>query len=190
MMLYRRSFLRQAVGVVAATLAAPAAALASTQPRIAIVASTENGDVQRSDTDRLVAQLGHGVLQHPHYQLVTRARLDAVLQEQGLSNSAYADPGTAAKLGRILGASHILHVTLSIDVNSTRGLVDHETVDASSDYEFIEVDTARIIANGSADGSDDREAPGGGQFSTSGTSSRRTAIDACANDVIAQLSLR
>lgn len=162
---------------------------AAQPPRVAIITAAE-GAVAGTDAERFAARLGHGILQHPGFELVTRERLSAALAEQGLSHKAYADPATSAKLGRVIGASHILHVTLTLDENPSNGtLVKHDRYDVASDYELIEVATARITANGTAGGSEDREAPGGGDFTESASAARRAAIDACAEDLISQLPL-
>jgi hypothetical protein len=161
---------------------------AALPPRIAIIVAADTG-VSTPDTTRFEARLGHGILEHPAYQLVTRDRLAAAIREQGLSNSAYADPATAAQLGKVIGASQILHVTLAIDVSQTSGLMEHEKYDATSDFTVIEVATARVVATGSGEGQTERSAAGGGDFTDSAARVRRSAIDACADDVVGQLNL-
>jgi hypothetical protein len=182
----RRTFVAGAL----ALAAAPRSARAAQERRLAILAAPGDG-VSQGDIDRFVARLGGAVLRKPGYTLVSRARLSAVLAEQGLSNSAYADPATAARLGKLIGASAILHVSLAIEVEGQRGgFVDRQTVDASSTYELITVTTAQITANGSADGSEERRAAAGGAASESFAVLRRRAVDACADDLVEQLNLR
>jgi len=182
----RRLFIATTLGMAVTTMCAASASLAK---RIAIIASTSDGSVPNSDLQRFIARLGHGILEHPSCELLSRTRLDSVLQEQGFSNSAYADPSTAAKLGKIIGASHILHATLTIDTERSSGLMEHEKFQASSDFELIEVSTARIISTGSADGSQERSAAGGGMLPGSMSEVRRGAVDDCAENLVSQLAL-
>lgn len=42
------------------------------------------------------------------YRVIERSRLDAILDEQGLANSGLVDSGTAAQIGRLLGAELIM----------------------------------------------------------------------------------
>lgn len=174
-----------AVSIFALSIQQAEAALA---PRFAIII-TADGTVTANDISRYEVRLGHNILGHPPYQLVTRDRLYAAIREQGFSNSAYADPATAAKLGKVVGASRILYVTLSIDVETSSGLLTRETYDVSSDYEVIDVSTARILSTGTGQGSNERRAAGGGgDFTTSALKTRQVAIDGCAEDVIGQVT--
>ncbi|HEY0798948.1 MAG TPA: hypothetical protein VGD50_07345 [Candidatus Baltobacteraceae bacterium] len=166
------------------------AAGAALPPRIAIIPEA-HGATTAEDVDRFVARLGNQILKHPQYELVDRLRLQSVLSELGFANSAYADPATAAKLGKLVGASSILHATLSVDVEqSADQLNNQETIDVESDYGLIEVQTARITATGSADGSQERDAVAGGGYAVSALGARRAALDACADDLIDQLALK
>jgi hypothetical protein len=162
---------------------------AATPPRFAIIISPNDGATP-ADVSRFEARLGHEIIGRPPYQLVTRDRLYAAIREQGLSNSAYADPSAAAKLGKIVGATHILHVTIGVDVERSEGLVMRETYDVSSDYEVIEVSTARIVSNGTGDGNEERRAAGGGDFTASALKTRQSAIDSCAEDIIGQITIK
>jgi len=174
----RRAILIGAAAAIA--LGRPALALPA---RIAVLVRPSQG-ANIGDIDRFIAQLNGGILATNRYTLVDRNRLGAVLQEQGFSNSAYADPATAAKLGKIVGASHVLSASLEVDVEENRGaFVTTVSFDASSDYELIEVSTARIGAGGSADGSAEAKAPSGGS-PTALSKTRRAAIDACAEDLL------
>jgi hypothetical protein len=130
----------------------------------------------------------HGLLQHGGYTLLSRTRIREVVAEQGFANSAYADPSTAAKLGRILGATALLNVDLSIVVNESEGaFVTSTELDVSGNYELIEVSTARIRAGGTAEGSADSQRTTGGKPSPM-TMVRRGAIDECAADLVGKVT--
>jgi peptidoglycan-synthase activator LpoB len=170
----------------AAPLLLPLAAAASNK-RIAIIVEPGDGATQ-SDIDRLEARIGAGLLRN-RVTLVTRQRLGAVLQEQGFSNSNYADPETAASLGRIIGAGYILWAKLSVDLGDQQGtFVTKVTADVSADFELINVSTARITSTGTADGSNDDDSAAGGNVGNL-TLLRRSAIDACAEDLVSQVQL-
>jgi hypothetical protein len=154
--------------------------------RLAVLCSP-NGRISLQDLTRFVSQVEHDILSYNIYTVVSRDRLADVLQEQGLSNSAYADPATAARLGRIVGASQILHVDLSLTVNASGGaFVTTVRVQAEGNYELIGVSTARIINAGSAQGADSEQAPAGGTIKPL-DSMRQAAIDACAADLVTRL---
>lgn len=61
-------------------------------------------DVGKGISDLLVEKL----LQGGKYRLVERKALDKILAEQNFSNSDRADPTTAAKIGKMLGAQAII----------------------------------------------------------------------------------
>ncbi|MGH9378271.1 MAG: CsgG/HfaB family protein [Terriglobia bacterium] len=63
-----------------------------------------NQDVGKGISDLLVNQL----VKSGNYIVVERSAIDKVLGEQNFSNSYRADPTTAAKIGRLLGADAII----------------------------------------------------------------------------------
>ena len=82
------------------------------------------------------------------FDMLERPDIDKVLTEQEFSHSAIVDPGSAAKLGKILGAQYIVLGTitgLSTDPSS------HETI-AHLTLRMIEVETARIVLAGMGKG--------------------------------------
>jgi hypothetical protein len=182
----RRILILAVAAIIGTTVLAPAPALAA--PRVAIVAQGDDATTS-ADLDRLVAKVGQALIESHHVTLVSRSRLGAVLAEQGLSNSDYADPRTAANLGRIVGANEILWVEMTLDASGTDGgFVAKADVDASAEFELITVSTAVITRTGTADGTDDQDSVT--QFSDGTlTRLRHTAIDACADDLVGQLHL-
>lgn len=100
------------VGFVAAILL-PAAALGqqSEKPRIAVV-QFENNSTSRwhgprlgqAGSDELTTQL----VQSGEFTVVERDRLEALMAEQNLGQSGAVDPGTAAKVGQLLGVQGIV----------------------------------------------------------------------------------
>jgi hypothetical protein len=161
-------------------------AFAAEPPRLAILVSPGDGATE-ADLERFRAQVAGGILAGHKYILVDRARLSAVLREQGLSNSAYADPSTAAQLGKIIGASRILYATLQVDSQLKQGgFVNSLGVSASSSFEMLDVSTAQIRASGIADGSSEERSATGTPLG-SGSRTRRAAIDQCADELLKNL---
>jgi curli biogenesis system outer membrane secretion channel CsgG len=70
---------------------------------------TNAPDVGKAVTQLLIAKL----VQDGTVTVVDRAAIDKVIAEQNLSNSDRADPKTAAKLGKILGADAIILGTIT-----------------------------------------------------------------------------
>jgi len=65
---------------------------------------TDTVDVGKAISELLVSKL----VQDGNVSVVERIAIDKVLSEQNLANSDRADPGTAAKLGKLLGADAII----------------------------------------------------------------------------------
>jgi curli biogenesis system outer membrane secretion channel CsgG len=140
---------------------------------------------------RFDARVGGAMLKTGRFSLVDRARLDKIIREQGFSNSAYADPHTAARLGKLAGAQQFLNITLTSKMEADRGAF-MITVDChvSADFTLVDVSTGRIANSGSADGdAQDKMASGVGNVSLIALENlRRTAIDSCIDDLIQQLT--
>jgi len=82
------------------------------------------------------------------FDMLERPDIDKVLTEQEFSHSAIVDPGSAAKLGKILGAQYIVLGTITgLSMNPE----SHETV-AHLTLRMIEVETARIALAGMGKG--------------------------------------
>jgi len=172
-------------GVAAALLWRPEAAAAAV--RIALLVSPGDQATQ-DDVDRFTTRVEHGILQLPGYTLVSRTRIAEVIAEQGFSNSAYADPATAAQLGKIVGATDVLHVELTFNVSQTDGaLVTSSEVDAEGDFELINVSTSQISKADTAEGSDSEQAATGASLKPASLM-RRAAIDDCAGDLVDKLT--
>lgn len=159
-------------------------AFGASQKRLAIMIVSDDNTLGARETERLLDSLTGNILSNHSFQVVDRKRLAAVIAEQGFSNSDYADPKTAAALGRIVGASRILHVSASLEVsNNTGALVSNREADVSASFQLVGVDTARIVAAGTADGTGQRRAGDIG----SDTRIIDQAIDDCADDLSEQI---
>ena len=131
------------------------------------------------------------------FTVVERARLDLVMQEQGLGATGAVDAQTAAKLAQILGVRYI--VTGGIDkfsINTTsggfRGIGGSSTnAEATISLRFIDASTAERVLSISADGNVRK----GGGFFRGASLSREDewgiaseAIEAASKAVVEQLA--
>jgi curli biogenesis system outer membrane secretion channel CsgG len=140
---------------------------------------------------RFRSRLGGALLKTGQFSLVDRDRLDRLIREQGFSNSAYADPHTAARLGKLVGADRFLNVQLSVKVETDRGaFVVTVAYQVSADFTLVDVSTGQINSSGSADGgAQDKVSAGTGNVSSIELEAlRRRAIDDCIDDLVQQLT--
>jgi hypothetical protein len=178
--------------LVLCTLPRRALAQAATASVRRVAIMTEAADPQTQESiSRFDSRLGGAMLKSGRFSLVDRARLDKIIREQGFSNSAYADPHTAARLGKLAGAEQFLNVTLTSKMEADRGAF-MVTIDAhvSADFTLVDVTTGRVINSDSADGdAQDKMASGVGNVSSIELENlRRTAIDSCIDDLVQQLT--
>ena len=176
-----------AIAAIASIVVSPTISFARFIQRLAITIEQDESIGSPSVT-RLSTRITGGLLKQNNYQIVERARLASVLREQGLSNSAYADPKTAAALGRVLGASRILHIAVTAEASNSAGAyLETHSIDVSASFTMIQVDSGRIVAAGTANGNAQKDFPAGGS-SFSESALYREAVDACADDLIGQLN--
>jgi curli biogenesis system outer membrane secretion channel CsgG len=113
-----------ALGVSILAIAATPAWTQTQQKKIVAVFDFTNaavqGGVNSTSLQTSAADLGKGVsellvsklVQDGIVSVVERIAIDKILAEQNLSNSDRADPATAAKLGRLLGADGVVLGTI------------------------------------------------------------------------------
>ena len=178
---------KSAIAAIASIVVSPTISFASSIPRLAITIEQDES-IGSPSVARFTTRITGGLLKQSHYQVVERAKLASVLREQGLSNSAYADPKTAAALGRVLGASRILHIAVTAEASDSAGAyLETHSIDVSASFTMIEVDNGLIVAAGTANGNAQKNSPTGGS-SYSESALYKEAIDACADDLIGQLN--
>lgn len=173
------------LGVVFAT---PRNSAAAPLRRVAILVQQAEG-IDGSDAEFFRTKLNGGLLKSRKFAVVDRARLDAILREQGFSNSSYADPATAVKLGKLLGAAEILHVSLSIEQSVEQGgFVSSVSVDVTASFDLIDVESGSIVRSSSASGSASDQISRGSSRSIQSGKLRRAAIADCVDDLAGQVS--
>ena len=136
-----------------ATLAfvAPAvlAAQADTRPTVAVM-SFNNNVLGANAAD--YAPLGTGVsdlmitelVRNPGIRVVERAQLDALMKEQDLGASGRVDAATAARLGRLLGAKHMIMGDITTDMDPRTRAPNTVTVHVRA----VDTETSQIISLG------------------------------------------
>jgi TolB-like protein len=99
-----------------AALATPAALAADGKPRVAVMDFTSPGapaDLSALGSG-LQSMITTDLAQLSTVQVVERARLQAVEKELQLGHSKAVDPSTAAKLGKLAGATHLVVKTFAV----------------------------------------------------------------------------
>jgi curli biogenesis system outer membrane secretion channel CsgG len=181
---------RQMVSTIAALLAAvPSRSLGQNVRRVALVCVAGDADSQ-SDLLRFQTRLGGALLRTGRFSLVDRDRLDRLIREQGLSNSDYADPHLAAKLGKLAGAQALLNIQLTTKLASDQGtFVTTLQCDVSANFSLVDVSTGRIAVEDSSDGDSEDKISAGTNTVSSMVSDglRRQAIDSCVEDMVQKL---
>ena len=113
-MIASRSLVRLTFAMLAALpMTAQSAASQDTRPTVAVL-YFENNSIGRDAAD--YAGMGKGVADllitdlsaAANVRVVERERIEALLQEQNLAKQGQIDPATAVRLGRILGARHMI----------------------------------------------------------------------------------
>ncbi|HEU5175056.1 MAG TPA: CsgG/HfaB family protein [Gemmatimonadaceae bacterium] len=113
-MIASRSFVRLTFAMLAALpMTAQSAASQDTRPTVAVL-YFDNNSIGRDAAD--YAGMGKGVADllitdlsaAANVRVVERERIEALLQEQNLAKQGQIDPATAVRLGRILGARHMI----------------------------------------------------------------------------------
>jgi TolB-like protein len=84
-----------------------------------------------------------GLAAHQGVRLVERDRLQALLREQELGQSARLDHATAARLGRTLGARHMIKGSFVVDRGGTMRLDAHAVNVETTAIDHVETVTGR-----------------------------------------------
>ncbi len=83
----------------------------------------------------------------PDIEVVERARVDALMQEQSLSRGNYLDPRTAIALGKMLGVQALVtgSVTVSIGNIQPTPLSGQRVANGTATVRVIDVETGKVI---------------------------------------------
>jgi curli biogenesis system outer membrane secretion channel CsgG len=151
----RRAVARPALAAVATlTLLAPAASRAQEpasgrddRPTVAVLYFTNGALVGNADyaplskgmAEMLITELAS----NPRVRVVERDRLQQLLQEQNLGSGDRVDKETAIRLGRILGAHHLLMGAFVIDPRQNMRIDVRSVNTETSQIEYVESITGK-----------------------------------------------
>ncbi len=115
-----------------------AAGLAAATPRVAVTdLANHTGDASLDGAGPgLAGILVAKLVRVDNLQVVERSQLEAVLAELKLADAGVLDPATAAKAGKLLGATHIV----------TGDIVSVKLPTLAVNLQVIEVETGRVVA--------------------------------------------
>jgi curli biogenesis system outer membrane secretion channel CsgG len=162
----------------------------SQNSRIAIFINPTDRD-SIPELSRFESRLGGGLLKTGNFSLVDRSRTDEIKQEIGFSHDPIqSDPHTAAKFGKFAGAQALLFVQFTSKFDGESGaFVQTIQCEVTADFKLINVATATVIKEGSADGTAENKGVSGGGISSMAVNSlKKEAIDSCIEDLIQQIS--
>lgn len=150
------AFIAPRTGLLAQSDAPPAVPAADSRPTVAVLYFTNGAFVRAADyaplSKGMAEMLITSLAQNPGVRVVERDRLQAVLEEQNLSTNGRVDQETAVRVGKVLGAHHLLLGAFVIDgrdnlridvrsVNAETSQVEYvQTVSGKADRLFEVVD--------------------------------------------------
>jgi curli biogenesis system outer membrane secretion channel CsgG len=158
--------------------------------RIAVFVNPTDRD-SAYDMSRFESRLGGALLRTGNFSLVDRSHIEQIKNEIGFSNDPIqADPRTAAKFGKLAGAQAILFVQFTTKFDGQSGaFVQTVQCEATADFKLIDVATASVTKEGSADGDAENKGVSDGEISTMATNNlKKEAIDSCIDDLIQQIT--
>lgn len=128
-----------------ALFAMPLTAQDDTRPTLAVLpfvnsaigdANQELAPLSKGIADLLIIELA----QNPGIRVVERENIEAILQEQNLARDGRVDDATAARIGRLLGAKHIVTGSFVTDRSGTM-VVTIKSIDTeTSRIEYTDMD--------------------------------------------------
>ena len=127
--------------------APPAAPAADSRPTLAVlyftnsalVAGTDFQPLSKGMAEMLITELS----QNTGVRVVERDRLQALLEEQNLSTSGRVDQESAVRVGRVLGAQHLLMGAFVIDPRHNMRIVVRSVNTETSQVEYVESVTGK-----------------------------------------------
>ena len=156
----RRTFVAVLTGAAAATLSAalaaparaqagapPAVPAADSRPTVAVLYFTNGAFVRSADyaplSKGMAEMLITSLAQNPGVRVVERDRLQAVLEEQNLSTAGRVDQETAVRVGKVLGAHHLLLGAFVIDGRDNLRIDVRSVNTETSQVEYVQSATGK-----------------------------------------------
>ncbi len=125
----------------------PAAPSADSRPTLAVLYFTNSALVGGADYQPLSKGMAEMLItelsQNPGVRVVERDRLQALLEEQNLSTSGRVDQESAVRVGRVLGAQHLLMGAFVIDPRQNMRIDLRAVNTETSQIEYVESVTGK-----------------------------------------------
>ena len=127
--------------------APPAAPAADSRPTLAVLYFTNSALLGGTDFQPLSKGMAEMLItelsQNTGIRVVERDRLQALLEEQNLSTSGRVDQESAIRVGKVLGAQHLLMGTFIIDPRHNMRIVVRAVNTETSQIEYVESVTGK-----------------------------------------------
>jgi curli biogenesis system outer membrane secretion channel CsgG len=99
----------------------------------------------QAGTSGLYDHAGLLLMKPGRFSLVDRTEVDRILQEQQFGSSGVVDPGTAAKLGKLMGAEGVMIINITALKHDEFFKDSPEQRDAQLYVKIISVETAEVL---------------------------------------------
>jgi TolB-like protein len=113
-----------------------------TRPTVAVMYFDNGALVQHADYDPfskgIADMLITSLAQNDRIRVVERDQLEQLLKEQNLTATAHVDPATAARIGKLLGARHMIFGGFVIDMHENMRLDARAVNTETSQIEHVE----------------------------------------------------
>jgi TolB-like protein len=133
---------------VLALVAAPAVAQEDMRPTVAVLpfvnsaigaTNTELAPLSKGIADLLITEMA----QNPAIRLVERENIEAMLREQNLARDGRVDDATAARIGKLLGAKHMVTGSFITDRSGTMVITIKSIDTETGRIEYADMDRDR-----------------------------------------------
>jgi curli biogenesis system outer membrane secretion channel CsgG len=120
---------------------------------LAILPPTSNGAIDEAgNIEGLREFAGMTMIKTGRFTEVERSRIDVALKEQEFGTSGIVDPGTAARLGKVLGADAVLLTTI-VSTKNDPFFNDPKQRETELNVRIVSSSTAEVLFRGRGQGS-------------------------------------
>jgi len=128
--------------------------------RVAALPPTTSASVGEAPPAGLYDYAGMVLMRTGRFTVVDRATVDILLREQEFSYTGVVDVGTAARLGRMLGAEAVMTVNVTRVVHDNFWSDEPAQRDATLHVKVVSVETSEVLYSAVGEGSDFEGAEG------------------------------
>ncbi len=128
--------------------------------RVAVLPPAEQADVTEPASSALYDYAGMVLMRTGRFSLVDRSAVDKLLAEQQFSYTGVVDPGTAARLGKLLGAEAVMIINITKVRHDPFWDDSPEQRDAELQVKIVSVETGEVLYSAVGQGSNFEGAAG------------------------------